>query len=38
LNSHTPDPLETEVRKNIDGLIKEYWKSCSADALEKWRA
>ena len=38
LNSHTPEPLETEVRKNIDSLIKEYWKSCSADALEKWSA
>ena len=38
LNSHTPEPLETEVRKDIDSLIKEYWKSCSADALEKWRA
>jgi len=36
LNSHTPEPLETEVRKSIDTLIKEYWKSCSADALEKW--
>jgi len=38
LNSHTPEPLETEVRKNIDSLIKDYWKSCSADALEKWSA
>ena len=38
LNSHTPEPLETEVRKSIDSLIKDYWKSCSADALEKWKA
>jgi trimethylamine--corrinoid protein Co-methyltransferase len=35
LNSHTPVPLETEVRKNIDNLIKEYSKSFGADALEK---
>lgn len=38
LNSHTPEPLETETRKSIDSLIKNYWKSCSADALEKWSA
>jgi trimethylamine--corrinoid protein Co-methyltransferase len=37
LNSHSPEPLETEVRKDIDSLIKTYWKSCSADALEKWK-
>ncbi len=35
LNSHTPEPLETEIKKNIDNLINEYWKSSSADALEK---
>jgi len=35
LNSHTPEPLETEIRKNIDSLIKEYTKSFGADALEK---
>lgn len=35
LNSHTPEPLETEVRKNIDSLIREYTKSFGADALEK---
>lgn len=35
LNSHTPEPLETEIRKNIDNLIKEYSKSFGADALEK---
>ena len=35
LNSHTPEPLETEVRKNIDSLLKEYSKSYGADALEK---
>jgi len=35
LNSHTPVPLETEVRKNIDSLVKEYSKSWGADALEK---
>lgn len=35
LNSHSPDPLETEVRKNIDSLLKEYTKSIGADVLEK---
>lgn len=35
LNSHTPEPLETEVRKNIDSLIREYSKTLGADALEK---
>jgi trimethylamine--corrinoid protein Co-methyltransferase len=35
LNSHTPEPLETEIKKNIDSLIKEYSKSFGADALEK---
>jgi trimethylamine--corrinoid protein Co-methyltransferase len=35
LNSHHPEPLETEVKKNIDSLIKEYSKSYGADALEK---
>ncbi len=35
MNSHTPEPLETEVRKNIDSLVKEYTKSFGADALEK---
>lgn len=35
LNSHTPEPLETEIKKNIDNLIKEYSKSFGADALEK---
>jgi len=37
LNSHTPEPLETEVRKNIDSLIREYTKSYGADSLEKRR-
>jgi len=37
LNSHTPEPLETEVRKNIDSLIREYSKTLGADALEKRR-
>ena len=35
LNSHHPEPLETEIKKNIDSLIKEYSKSYGADALEK---
>jgi trimethylamine--corrinoid protein Co-methyltransferase len=35
LNSHHPEPLETEIRKNIDNLIHEYSKSFGADALEK---
>jgi len=35
LNSHTPEPLETEVRKNIDSLIREYTKTYGADSLEK---
>jgi trimethylamine--corrinoid protein Co-methyltransferase len=35
LNSHTPEPLETEIKKNIDNLIHEYSKSFGADALEK---
>ena len=35
LDSHTPEPLETEVRKNIDSLLKEYSKGYGADALEK---
>jgi trimethylamine--corrinoid protein Co-methyltransferase len=37
LNSHHPEPLETEIRKNIDSLIHEYSKSYGADALEKRR-
>lgn len=37
LSSHTPEPLETEVRKNIDSLIREYSKTLGADALEKRR-
>jgi len=37
LNSHTPEPLETEVRKNIDSLIREYTKTYGADSLEKRR-
>ncbi len=37
LNSHTPEPLETEVRKDIDSLIREYTKSYGADSLEKRR-
>jgi trimethylamine--corrinoid protein Co-methyltransferase len=35
LSSHHPEPLETEVRKNIDSIIREYSKSIGADALEK---
>jgi trimethylamine--corrinoid protein Co-methyltransferase len=35
VNSHTPEPLETEIKKNIDNLIHEYSKSFGADALEK---
>ncbi len=35
LSSHTPEPLETEIKKNIDLLVQEYWKSSGADALEK---
>lgn len=35
VNSHTPDPLETEIKKKIDNLIHEYSKSFGADALEK---
>jgi trimethylamine--corrinoid protein Co-methyltransferase len=35
LNSHTPEPLETEARKNIDSLLQEYSKAFGADALEK---
>lgn len=37
LNSHTPEPLETEVRKSIDSLIREYTKTYGADSLEKRR-
>ena len=37
LNSHHPEPLETEVRKNIDSLVREYSKSYGADALERRR-
>jgi trimethylamine--corrinoid protein Co-methyltransferase len=37
INSHTPEPLETEVRKNIDSLLREYTKSYGADSLEKRR-
>jgi len=37
LSSHTPDPLETEVRKSIDGMLREYTKSIGADVLEKRR-
>jgi trimethylamine--corrinoid protein Co-methyltransferase len=35
VNSHTPEPLETEIKKKIDNLIHEYSKSFGADALEK---
>jgi trimethylamine--corrinoid protein Co-methyltransferase len=35
LGSHHPEPLETEVRKSIDSIIREYSKSIGADALEK---
>ncbi len=35
LSSHHPEPLETEVRKNIDSLLKEYSKSFGADVLVK---
>lgn len=35
LNSHTPEPLETEVRKSIDSMLREYTKSIGADVLEK---
>ena len=37
LNSHHPEPLETEVRKNIDSLVREFSKSFGADALERRR-
>ncbi len=37
LNSHHPEPLETEARKNIDSLVREYSKSFGADALERRR-
>ena len=37
LSSHTPEPLETEVRKSIDSLIREYTKTYGADSLEKRR-
>lgn len=37
LNSHTPEPLETEVRKSIDSILREYSKSIGADVLEKRR-
>lgn len=37
LNSHSPEPLETEVRKNIDSLLREYTKTYGADSLEKRR-
>lgn len=37
LNSHTPEPLETEVRKSIDSLIREYTKTYGADSLERRR-
>ena len=37
LNSHTPEPLETDVRKSIDSLIREYTKTYGADSLEKRR-
>jgi trimethylamine--corrinoid protein Co-methyltransferase len=35
LNSHSPEPLETEARKNLDSLLQEYSKAFGADALEK---
>ncbi len=35
LSSHTPEPLETEVKKNLDGILREYSKSIGADVLEK---
>jgi trimethylamine:corrinoid methyltransferase-like protein len=35
LNSHTPEPLEPEARKNIDSMLREYTKSIGADSLEK---
>lgn len=35
LSSHHPEPLETEVKKNIDDILREYSKSYGADALVK---
>jgi trimethylamine--corrinoid protein Co-methyltransferase len=37
LNSHHPEPLEIEVRKKIDNLIREYSKGFGAEALERRR-
>lgn len=35
LASHTPEPLEPEVRKNLDALLKEYARDWGIERLEK---
>jgi hypothetical protein len=37
LDSHTPEPIEPEIRKDLDALITEYSSDYSLSELEKSR-
>jgi len=37
LDSHTPEPIEPEIRKDFDALITKYSRDYSLSALEEFR-